>query len=128
MTTTRRRFLQLVAAAAAAATRLKRTRAAIPKGGTMPRRKLGKTGVEVSMVGLGGYHLGLPSDEEAQRIMHAAIDHGINFFDNCWDYNEGKSEERMGKALEGGRREKVFLMTKLDGRTQKSAAGQLEQS
>jgi predicted aldo/keto reductase-like oxidoreductase len=97
--------------------------------GEMPRRKLGKTGVEVSAVGLGGSHIGQVKDEaEAIRIMHAAIERGMTFFDNCWDYNEGKSEEWMGKALKDGKREKVFLMTKLDGRTKQSAKGQLEQS
>ena len=96
---------------------------------SFPRRPLGSTGVSVSLVGLGGFHIGVPKDDaEATRIMHAAIDRGIDFFDNCWDYNDGKSEERMGRALEGGKREKVFLMTKLDGRTREAAAGQLEQS
>jgi len=81
------------------------------------------------MVGLGGFHIGIPKDDsEATRIMHAAIDGGITFFDNCWDYNEGKSEERMGRALSDGKRQKVFLMTKLDGRNRKAAAEQLEQS
>jgi aryl-alcohol dehydrogenase-like predicted oxidoreductase len=92
-------------------------------------RELGRTGVRVSIVGLGGYHLGLPHDEqESIRIVRRALDHGLNFLDNCWDYNDGKSEERMGKALRDGYREKAFLMTKLDGRTAKSAADQLEQS
>ena len=96
---------------------------------SMPRRQLGKTGVSVSMVGLGGFHIGLPKDEaESIRLVRSAIDRGINFLDNCWDYNDGKSEERMGKALKDGYREKAFLMTKLDGRTKKAAADQLEQS
>ena len=95
----------------------------------MPKRKLGGTGVEVSLVGLGGFHIGLPKEEqESVRIIRSALDRGINFMDNCWDYNEGKSEERMGKALKDGYREKAFLMTKLDGRTKKAAAEQLEQS
>lgn len=95
----------------------------------MPMRKLGSTGVEVSLVGLGGFHIGMPkSDDEAVRIVRSAVDRGVNFLDNCWDYNDGKSEERMGKALEGGYRDKAFLMTKLDGRTKKSAMDQLEQS
>jgi aryl-alcohol dehydrogenase-like predicted oxidoreductase len=85
--------------------------------------------VRVSIVGLGGYHLGLPSDEqESIRIVRRALDHGMNFLDNCWDYNEGRSEERMGKALRDGYRAKAFLMTKLDGRTAESTRGQLEQS
>jgi aryl-alcohol dehydrogenase-like predicted oxidoreductase len=101
----------------------------LPAGATMPMRTLGRTGVEVSLLGLGGFHLGIPRDDkEAVRIIHAAMDHGVTFLDNCWDYNGGKSEERMGAALAGGRRGKAFLMTKLDGRTRASAAAQLEQS
>ncbi len=96
--------------------------------GTMPKRKLGRTGVEVSLVAVGGYHIGIPPEDEAIRILHAAIDHGVTFLDNCWDYNDGRSEERMGKALQGGYRSKVTLMTKLDGRNAKAAQGQLEQS
>lgn len=96
---------------------------------TMPVRPLGKTGVNVSIVGLGGAHIGKQKDEaESIRIIRAAVDRGINFLDNCWDYNEGKSEERMGKALLDGYRQKVTLMTKLDGRTKEPATQQLEQS
>ncbi|MDB4936068.1 MAG: Nucleoside-diphosphate-sugar epimerase [Labilithrix sp.] len=96
---------------------------------TMPKRQLGKTGESVSIVGLGGFHMGLPKDEsESIRLVRSAIDRGINFMDNCWDYNDGRSEERMGKALKDGYRQKAFLMTKLDGRTKKAAAEQLEQS
>ncbi len=95
----------------------------------MPRRTLGKTGEKVSLVGVGGYHLGLAKDDdEATRIVRTALDRGINFMDNCWDYNKGKSEERMGRALKDGYREKAFVMTKLDGRTKQSATDQLEQS
>jgi aryl-alcohol dehydrogenase-like predicted oxidoreductase len=94
----------------------------------MPVRRLGRTGVEVSLIGLGGYHLGVPSESEAIRIVHEAMDHGVTFFDNSWDYNEGESERRLGKALEGGRRERAFVMTKIDGRTAKAAAEQLDQS
>ncbi|WP_394822021.1 aldo/keto reductase [Pendulispora albinea] len=95
----------------------------------IPRRKLGRTGVSVSMVGLGGWHMAVPKDEsESIRIVHAALERGIDFLDNCWDYHDGEAERRMGKALRGGRREKAFLMTKLDGRTKTSALGQLEQS
>lgn len=97
--------------------------------GTVPHRPLGKTGVEVSMVGLGGFHLGkVKDDAEAVRMVHTAIDRGMTFIDNCWDYNEGRSEELAGKALANGWRQKAFLMTKLDGRTKASAAEQLEQS
>jgi aryl-alcohol dehydrogenase-like predicted oxidoreductase len=96
----------------------------------MPTRMLGRTGVEVSLVGLGGWHLGFNSiDEElSTRIIRTAIDSGINFMDNCWDYNDGASEKRMGKALKDGYRDRVFLMTKIDGRTKKDAARQLDES
>jgi hypothetical protein len=95
----------------------------------MPTRLLGKTGVTVSRVGLGGAHIGKQSDEqESIRIVRSAIDRGLTFMDNAWDYNEGHSEERMGKALRDGYRQRAFLMTKLDGRTKPSAAAQLEQS
>jgi aryl-alcohol dehydrogenase-like predicted oxidoreductase len=96
----------------------------------MPRRMLGRTGVEVSLIGLGGWHLGFKSidDELAVRIIRTAIDNGIDFMDNCWDYNEGASETRMGKALRDGYRDRVFLMTKIDGRTKQDAAKQLDES
>jgi len=96
----------------------------------MPYRLLGRTGERVSAIGLGGWHLGLKHVEEplSIRIIRTAIDHGINFMDNSWDYNEGKSELRMGKALKGSYREKVFLMTKIDGRSRKEAARQLDES
>jgi len=85
--------------------------------------------VEVSIIGLGGHHIGRQKEErESIEIIRTAIDSGINFMDNCWDYHDGGSEIRMGKALEGGYREKVFLMTKIDGRTKKAAAEQLDQS
>jgi predicted aldo/keto reductase-like oxidoreductase len=94
------------------------------------RRKLGRADAEVSILGIGGYHLALPgvTEQEALRIVRSALDRGINFLDNCWDYNDGASEERMGKALADGYREKAFLMTKLDGRTGAAARQQLEQS
>jgi aryl-alcohol dehydrogenase-like predicted oxidoreductase len=101
----------------------------LPPGGAVPRRALGSTGVTVSAIGLGGYHLGIPNDPaEAVRIVHEAMDHGVDFLDNCWDYNGGESERRVGLALEGGRRARAFVMTKLDGRTKAAAAGQLDQS
>ena len=98
--------------------------------GEMPMRTLGHTGVEVSAIGLGGWHLGFKYIEEelSLRIIRTAIDNGITFMDNCWDYNEGASEVRMGKALRDGYRERVFLMTKIDGRTKKDAAAQLDES
>jgi uncharacterized protein len=94
------------------------------------RRKLGRADAEVSIIGIGGYHLGLShvSEAEAIRIVRKGLDEGINFLDNCWDYNDGASEERMGKALQEGYRQKAFLMTKIDGRTGASARQQLEQS
>src|ERR1044072_7704588 len=84
-----------------------------------PTRMLGRTGVEVALLGLGGWHLGFNYIEEelSTRIIRTAIDSGINFMDNCWDYNDGRSEKRMGKALKDGYRDRVFLMTKIDGRT-----------
>ena len=93
-------------------------------------RTLGRTGAEVSLVGLGGWHLGFKSieDELAIRIIRTAIDNGINFMDNCWDYNEGASEIRMGNALKDGYRDRVFLMTKIDGRTKQEATKQLDES
>ncbi len=95
----------------------------------LTRRPLGKTGAMVSMIGLGGFHIGKPKDEKVGiRLVRDAVDAGINFLDNCWDYNEGESELRMGKALRDGYRQKVFLMTKLDGRTRSAATAQLEQS
>src|SRR5438045_8173201 len=93
-------------------------------------RTLGSTGEKVSAVGVGGWHLGLKHVDEklALRIVREALDRGINFLDNCWDYNEGASEIRMGKALRDGYREKAFVMTKIDGRSKKEAARQLEES
>ncbi len=100
----RRRFLQwgLAGAAAGAAWSGGVARAGgdkLPEG-KMPTRRLGRTGVDVSLVGLGGFHIGQAADEQtATRIIHAAIDHGVNFMDNCWDYNDGKSHVWMGRAL-----------------------------
>jgi len=93
-------------------------------------RVLGHTGEKVSAIGLGGWHLALKHVNEALalRIVRAAVDGGINFLDNCWDYNDGASETRMGKALRDGYRDKVFLMTKIDGRSKKEAARQLDES
>jgi predicted aldo/keto reductase-like oxidoreductase len=123
----RRRFLQTTAVAALATSfdnPLARAEA-----GSIPRRTLGRTGEKVSMIGLGGYHLGMQKDEqESIRIIRAGVDAGINFLDNSWDYNDGQSEIRMGKALRDGYRQKAFLMTKIDGRTKKAAADQLEES
>lgn len=102
-----------------------------PPGKTqdMPYRQLGKTGEKVSCIGIGGFHLGQPQLTETQEIQlfHAAIDPGINFSDNSWDYNDGESEKRVGKALKGYL-QKVFVMTKFDGRTKGSALWQLYES
>ena len=97
---------------------------------TMTYRTLGRTGERVSSIGLGGWHIGLPSvsEKEAIEIVRSAVDRGINFMDNSWDYNKGASEKRMGKALRDGYRDKVFLMTKIDGRTKKEAAKQIDES
>src|SRR5690242_20188728 len=93
-------------------------------------RNLGRTGEHVSAIGLGGWHLGLShvSESLSLRIVRSAIDRGITFMDNSWDYNDGASETRMGKALRDGYRDKVFLMTKIDGRSKKEAARQLDES
>src|SRR2546427_3565819 len=123
----RRRFLQATAISALV-TSLRNHRAQAQTT-SIPRRTLGRTGAKVSMVGLGGYHLGMQKDEqESIRIIRTALDSGINFLDNSWDYNDGQSEIRMGKALRDGYRKKAFLMTKIDGRTQKAAAQQLDES
>jgi aryl-alcohol dehydrogenase-like predicted oxidoreductase len=93
-------------------------------------RELGRTKEKVSAIGLGGWHLGLPAVDEplAVRLVRRAIDEGITFMDNSWDYNGGASELRMGKALRDGYRDKVFLMTKIDGRSQREATRQLDES
>jgi aryl-alcohol dehydrogenase-like predicted oxidoreductase len=96
----------------------------------MMHRRLGKTGEQVSAIGVGGWHLGLKNVDEqtAIRIVRSALDEGINFLDNCWDYNDGTSERRVGKALRDGYRDKAFVMTKIDGRSKKEAAKQLDES
>ena len=97
--------------------------------GEVPYRPLGKTGEKISSLGLGGYHIGRPKDDqEGIRIVRSAIDRGITFMDNCWDYHNGGSEIRMGKALRDGYRQKAFLMTKIDGRTKDAAAKQVDES
>jgi aryl-alcohol dehydrogenase-like predicted oxidoreductase len=98
--------------------------------GDVPLRPLGSTGEQVSAIGLGGWHLALSSVDEstALRLVRHAIDRGITFMDNSWDYNEGESERRMGRALGDGYRAKAFLMTKIDGRSGAEATRQLEES
>ena len=101
-------------------------------GGTgMPYRVLGHTGEKVSCIGMGGFHLGKPDIGEADaiKLIHSGVDRGINFLDNSWDYNNGDSEKRMGIALnQDGYRKRVFLMTKIDGRTEEAAAKQIDES
>jgi predicted aldo/keto reductase-like oxidoreductase len=99
-------------------------------GPGMIYRTLGSTGERVSALGLGGYHIGNSSlsEEDSIRLVRTALDRGMNFLDNCWDYNGGVSEIRMGKALQDGYRQKAFLMSKIDGRTKEAAAKQIDES
>jgi predicted aldo/keto reductase-like oxidoreductase len=100
-----------------------------PESPNMIYRDLGRTGERVSAIGMGGYHSGKQQDpDESIRLLRSAIDRGITFMDNCWDYNGGISEVRMGQALRDGYRQQVFLMTKIDGRDKNTAARQIEQS
>jgi uncharacterized protein len=130
----RREFLKAAAvagvAAAATSNLLGQAQAeTAPPSSEMQYRTLGRTGVKVSAIGLGGYHIGVQSDPaESVRMVRTAIDRGITFMDNSWDYNDGASESRMGDALKDGYRNKVFLMTKIDGRSAQSFNTQLEQS
>jgi len=125
---TRRTFLEFVAATMMTGLGPQALGTEATKG--IPYRTLGSTGERVSMVGIGGYHLGKPdqSTEESIRIIRTALDEGINFLDNCWDYNNGESEVRMGRALRDGYRQKAFLMTKIDGRDKLTAARQISES
>src|SRR2546427_2671497 len=124
----RREFLGMTAASLLIAGRLSDAAKPDSKNG-IPHRTLGRTGESVSVVGLGGYHLGKQSDpDESIRIIRAGIDEGINFLDNCWDYNDGESEIRMGRALRDGYRQRAFLMTKIDGRNKTAAAAQINES
>jgi len=125
---TRREFIELAVATGFVAGLPGRALAAESRQG-IPYRILGRTGEKVSAIGLGGYHVGSQRDEkESIRIIRTAIDEGVNFLDNCWDYNDGQSEIRMGKALLNGYRQKAFLMTKIDGRNKKAAAQQIDES
>jgi predicted aldo/keto reductase-like oxidoreductase len=97
--------------------------------GQMMYRPFGKTGEKVSAIGLGGHHIGRPKDPQVGiRLIRTALDNGLNFLDNCWDYNGGESEVRMGQALRDGYRQKAFLMTKFDGRTKAAALQQINES
>ena len=125
---TRRAFIKATAAAGIAlASGLPAASAGTSASGMLYRR-LGKTGVKISAIGLGGYHAGIPPEEEGIRLIRSAIDQGITFMDNCWDYHNGGSEVRMGKALRDGYRDRVFLMSKIDGHTRKAAANQIDES
>jgi predicted aldo/keto reductase-like oxidoreductase len=120
----RREFLEYVLGALSAGVLSAQTRS-----GEMIYRTLGKTGERVSAIGLGGYHIGVPKEEkESIRIIRSAVDRGMNFLDNCWDYHDGKSEVWMGNALRDGYRQNVFLMSKFDGRTKESTAQQIDES
>jgi uncharacterized protein len=123
---TRRQFLETAAGASLLASLPSYARAAEAEG-EVPRRALGRTGEKISVVGLGGFHLGKPELQESEsiRIIRTAIDNGIDFLDNCWDYNGGESEIRMGNALSGGYRQKAFLMSKIDGRNKAAASSQM---
>jgi len=125
----RREFLKGLALAGLMASASNDSSGETPKQ-DVPYRTLGRTGERVSAIGMGGFHLAQPGLEEAEsiRLIRTAVDRGINFMDNSWDYNEGQSEIRMGKALKDGYRQKVFLMTKLDGRTKQEAAKQIDES
>lgn len=99
------------------------------RSGEMMYRTLGKTGERVSMIGLGGFHIGkLKEEQESVKLIRTALDRGINFMDNSWDYHNGRSERWMGQALKGSYRQKAFLMTKLDGRTKGAAMMQIDES
>src|SRR5437764_10309818 len=124
----RREFVGMAAASLVMAGTLNASAADESNKG-IPYRTLGRTGERVSVIGLGGYHLGKQSDpEESIRIIRAGIDEGINFLDNGWDYNDGESEIRMGRALRDGYRQRAFLMTKIDGRNKTAAATQINES
>jgi predicted aldo/keto reductase-like oxidoreductase len=125
---TRREFVKLAATTSLAIGAGSLAGAAEKTPSEFPVRPLGRTGEKVSALGLGGYHIGHQADEqESIAIIRGAIDGGITFMDNCWDYNDGLSEIRMGKALRDGYRDKAFLMTKIDGRTKESAATQIDE-
>jgi uncharacterized protein len=128
----RRDFLKTATAAAGAAATEQLLTPALhaSEASGMIFRPLGRTGERISVIGLGGYHIGIPQipEQEAIQLTRQAIDRGITFMDNCWDYNGGVSEVRMGKALAGGYRNKAFLMTKIDGRSKVEAARQIDES
>jgi uncharacterized protein len=126
---TRRQFLEFAAAGIVAGTIRQEAWADQPKH-DVPYRTLGRTGEKVSVIGIGGYHLARPgvTEDQSLHIVRKALDEGINFLDNCWDYNGGESEVRVGRALRDGYRKKAFLMTKIDGRDKNTAEKQLDES
>jgi predicted aldo/keto reductase-like oxidoreductase len=126
----RRTFVRLAGAAGLALTAMDVRSWALERNSEgMFYRTLGSTGQKVSAIGLGGFHMGKPLLESTSvKIVRSAVDRGMTFMDNCWDYHDGKSEERMGKALRDGYRDKVFLMTKIDGRSREGAARQIDES
>jgi aryl-alcohol dehydrogenase-like predicted oxidoreductase len=125
----RREFVKLAVASSVSAGVSSRAWAVDAATGAMPMRTLGKTGQKVSAIGLGGFHIGTQSSEqESISIIRKAIDGGITFLDNCWDYNGGASEVRMGKALRDGYRARVVLMSKIDGRSKAGASRQIDES
>lgn len=125
----RRDFVKCTAASAMALSGPMLWGAEQSREGEMIYRTLGRSGEKISAIGLGGYHIGSVNGEgESIRLMRTAIDRGITFMDNCWDYHDGKSEVWMGKALRDGYRDKVFLMSKIDGQTKSSAARQIDES
>jgi predicted aldo/keto reductase-like oxidoreductase len=124
----RREFLGVAAATLFLAQAERKPSQSESKNG-IPYRTLGRTREKVSLIGLGGYHLGKQADpQESIRIIRTGLDQGISFLDNCWDYNGGESEIRMGNALRDGYRQKAFLMSKIDGRTKAAAASQISES
>jgi uncharacterized protein len=126
----RRTFLKGAAVATIVNAGMKHKAWASENATSVPMRTLGHTGEKVSVIGIGGYHLARPGVDAdlAIRIIRTALDESINFLDNCWDYNNGESEVRMGQALRDGYRQKAFLMTKIDGRNKSTAASQLNDS
>jgi predicted aldo/keto reductase-like oxidoreductase len=114
--------------ALAASTDIFATPPTVERRNGIPCRMFGKTGEKVSILGVGGFHIGVPEESEGIRMVRTAIDEGVNFMDNAWEYNDGESERRMGKALADGYREKVFLMTKGCARDAAGAMAQLEES
>ena len=126
---TRREFVRFTAASAMALAGPALWAAEQTREGNMIYRTMGRSGEKISAIGLGGYHIGsVDTEQNSIRLMRSAIDRGITFMDNCWDYHNGKSEIWMGKALQDGYRDKVFLMSKIDGQTKASAAKQIDES